>query len=131
MLGAERIVVSAAVVEQDGTFLMTRRLKGTHLEGMWEFPGGKCNPGESHHACLEREMREELDAEVRIGPEIFTIAHEYPERVVELHFFRCELTGEPRPLIGQEMRWVPLTELAELEFPPADQQLVDMLVNPS
>lgn len=106
---------------------MTRRLKGTHLEGVWEFPGGKCEPGESHHACLEREMREELDTGVRIGDEIFTIAHEYPDRVVELHFFRCQLTGEPRPLIGQQMRWVSRHELGELEFPPADQQLVDIL----
>jgi 8-oxo-dGTP diphosphatase len=123
----ERIVVTAAVVERNGTFLVTRRLKGTHLEGCWEFPGGKCEPGESHQACLEREMREELDTGVRVGEEIFTVAHDYPERTVELHFFKCELTAEPRPLIGQEMRWVERGNLRTLHFPPADDELIHRL----
>lgn len=126
---AERIVVAAAVVERDGAFLVTRRLKGTHLEGFWEFPGGKCEPGESHHACLEREMREELDTGVRVGGEIFTVLHEYPERTVELHFFGCELTADPRPLIGQDMRWVPRSELRALQFPPADAELLHRLID--
>jgi 8-oxo-dGTP diphosphatase len=124
-----RIVVAAAVVERDGAFLVTRRLQGTHLEGCWEFPGGKCEPGEPHAACLEREMREELDAGVRVGDEILATAHEYPERVVELHFFRCELTTEPRPLIGQEMRWVAREELPTLDFPPADAELIHRLTD--
>jgi 8-oxo-dGTP diphosphatase len=123
----ERLVVAAAVVEREGRFLVTRRLKGTHLEGTWEFPGGKCEPGESHVACLAREMREELGTGVRVGEEIFTITHEYSDRLVELHFFRCELTSEPQPLMGQAMRWVARHELALLEFPPADMQLVDTL----
>jgi 8-oxo-dGTP diphosphatase len=123
-----RLVVAAAVVERDGMFLVTRRLKGTHLEGCWEFPGGKCEPGESHAACLEREMREELDTGVRVGEEIFTIAHEYPERIVELHFFRCELAAEPRPLIGQEMRWIAREELRTLDFPPADREVIESLI---
>ncbi len=124
-----RIVVTAAVIERDGAFLLTRRLRGTHLEGAWEFPGGKCEPGESHQACLEREILEELDAGVRIGREIFSIAHPYPERVVELHFFACELRAEPRPMLAQEMRWVARAELALLEFPPADAELIRMLVD--
>jgi 8-oxo-dGTP diphosphatase len=123
----ERVVVTAAVVERDGTFLVTRRLMGTHLEGCWEFPGGKCEPGESHEACLAREMREELDTGVRVGEKIFTVAHDYPERTVELHFFRCELTADPRPLIGQEMRWVAREDLAALRFPPADDELIHRL----
>lgn len=122
-----RIVVTAAVIERDDAFLMTRRLAGTHLEGVWEFPGGKCEPDESHAACLEREIREELECSVSVGEEIFSVAHEYPERTVELHFFACGLIGEPRPLLGQEMKWVPRTRLAELEFPPADAELIRML----
>ena len=59
----------------------------------------------SRRAC-EREIVEELDTSVRVGAEIHHVAHEYPERIVELHFFRCELLGEPRPVLGQEMRWV-------------------------
>ena len=121
------IVVAAAVVEREGMFLLTRRLRGTHLEGVWEFPGGKCEPGETHQACLEREILEELDARVSIGREMFSIAHPYPERVVELHFFECELRGEPRPMIGQEMRWIPRAALSSLEFPPADAELIRIL----
>ena len=95
------IVVTAAVIERDGKLLITRRQQGVHLEGLWEFPGGKCDDGESLRACLERELREELDVGATIGPEIFTTTHAYPERSVELHFFECEISGTPRPLIGQ------------------------------
>jgi mutator protein MutT len=104
-----------------------RRLHGVHLEGCWEFPGGKCDDGESHTACIKREILEELGTRVRVGPEIFAVEHEYPERTVELHFFACELIGEPQPLLGQEMRWVRRDELASLEFPPADTALIDRL----
>jgi mutator protein MutT len=127
LVTVQHIVVTAAVIERDGTFLLTRRLRGTHLEGAWEFPGGKCEPGETRHACLEREIREELNAGLRIGREIFSITHPYPLRVVELHFFACDLLAEPRPMIGQEMRWVPRAELKSLEFPPADAELIRML----
>jgi mutator protein MutT len=121
------IVVTAAVVERDGGFLVTRRQKGTHLEGYWEFPGGKCDAGESLAACLARELVEALDVDARVGDEVFTTTHAYPERSVELHFFRCELYGEPRPQIGQEMRWVRRDELTTLEFPPADAELIEIL----
>jgi len=121
------IVVTAAVVERDGMFLVTRRQKGTHLEGYWEFPGGKCEPGETLVASLARELDEELAVDARVGDEVFTTSHAYPERRVELHFFRCELRGEPRPQLGQEMRWVSRAELATLAFPPADTELIDTL----
>jgi mutator protein MutT len=121
------IVVTAAVIEHDGRLLVTRRPKGVHLEGCWEFPGGKCDAGESLAACLARELREELDVEARVGEEVFTTAHAYADRRVELHFFRCELHGQPRPLLGQEMRWVPRHELAPLAFPPEDDELIHRL----
>jgi 8-oxo-dGTP diphosphatase len=121
------IVVTAAVIERDGTLLLTRRLRGTHLEGSWEFPGGKCEEGETHYQCLEREILEELGAKMRIGRQIFSVTHPYPDLVVELHFFDCELLGEPRPMIGQEMRWVRREELKSLEFPPADAELIRIL----
>jgi 8-oxo-dGTP diphosphatase len=121
------IVVAAAVIECDGRFLVTRRLQGTHLEGTWEFPGGKCDPGETLAGCLARELREELDVEARVGAEVFTTTHAYPERSVELHFFRCDLSGEPRPVLGQEMQWVRREDLATLAFPPADAELIRIL----
>jgi len=121
------IVVTAAVIDRDGRLLVTRRQKGVHLEGYWEFPGGKCDAGESLEACLARELREELDVEARVGEEVFATTHAYPDRRVELHFLRCELHGEPRPQLGQEMRWVGREELAALEFPPADAELIQLL----
>jgi len=121
------IVVTAAVVDRDGRFLVTRRQKGVHLEGYWEFPGGKCDAGESLDACLARELREELDVEARVGEEIFTTTHAYPDRRVELHFLQCELQGEPQPQLGQDMRWVGRDELATLDFPPADAELIRLL----
>jgi mutator protein MutT len=123
-----RIVVVAAVVERDGGFLLTLRPCGTHLEGHWEFPGGKCEPGETHAAALAREMREELDVDVRVGSLVHAVTHAYPERTVELHFYACELAGEPTPMIGQQMRWVPRADLATLPFPEADADLITRLV---
>ena len=122
------LVVCAAVVERDGRYLITRRQKGVHLEGYWEFPGGKCDPGETLAACLVRELREELDVGISVGVEMFTTTHEYPERRVELHFLRCTLTGEPRPQLGQQMAWAERTALANLPFPPADEELIQLLV---
>ena len=123
----ETVIVTAAVVEHDGCFLVTRRQAGVHLEGYWEFPGGKCDPDEPLAACLTREMREELAVDAAIGDELFTITHEYSERRVELHFFRCDLRGAPDPQVGQEMRWVRREELAAMTFPPADAELIAVL----
>ena len=123
------IVVTAAIVERDGRLLLTRRQKGVHLEGFWEFPGGKCEPHESLAGCLRRELAEELAVDATVGDEVFTITHEYPDRAVELHFFRCEIRGDPAPQVGQEMRWVARDELSVLEFPPADVELIRKLVS--
>jgi 8-oxo-dGTP diphosphatase len=122
------IVVTAAVIERDGRFLVTRRPRGSHLEGCWEFAGGKCDPGEALDTCLEREIAEELDARVRVGGEIYSVTHAYPERIVELHFFTCEIDGEPRAMLGQEMQWVERERLSDLEFPPADAELIAILM---
>ena len=73
---------------------------------MWEFPGGKCEAGETHAACLRREILEELGCDAEVGEKLLTVAHDYADRPVELHFFRCEMTGEPAPLLGQDIRWV-------------------------
>jgi 8-oxo-dGTP diphosphatase len=121
------IVVLAAVIERDDRFLLTRRLKGTHLAGTWEFPGGKCDEGETHEACLARELDEELAVRCEVGEEIFTVEHAYPERTVRLHFRRVTLLGDPAPQLGQEMRWVTRADLRSLDLPEADRGLVDLL----
>ena len=124
-----RIVVTAAVIERDGRYLITRRQRGVHFEGLWEFPGGKCEAGEPKRTCLSRELDEELGVRARIGGEIFSTVHEYADRAVELHFYHCDIEGEPTPKLGQEVRWVPARELATLEFLPADEELVSRLAS--
>jgi 8-oxo-dGTP diphosphatase len=122
------IVVVAAVIERDDAFLVTRRLEGTHLAGRWEFPGGKIASGETHAAALAREIREELDAEVEVGALLYETEFTYSDRSISLHFYRCTIRGNPRPLLGQQMRWVPRGELHALDFPPADADLIRLLV---
>jgi len=121
------IAVVAAVIEHDGRLLVTRRQDGVHLAGMWEFPGGKVAQGESHVAALRREMLEELDADVAVGDLVLESSHAYPDRTVTLFFYRCDLLGVPRPMIGQEMDWVRRDELTSLTFPPADDELIRIL----
>ena len=121
------IDVVAAVIEQQNEFLLTRRQAGVHLAGLWEFPGGKIDPGESHAAALRRELREELDVDVEPHELMFTTTHEYEERRVVLYFYRCSLRGVPRPVLGQEMRWVAREELRWLGFPAADEELITRL----
>ena len=125
---ARPIVVLAAVVERDGRFLVTRRLDHEHLPGLWEFPGGKCEAGEAHEACLARELMEELGVRATIGDEIIVIEHAYPDRTVRLHFRRADIAGEPQALLGQQMQWVARDALETLEFPAADRALIDRLI---
>jgi 8-oxo-dGTP diphosphatase len=128
-LGDEPIVVVAAVIERAGRVLVSRRLEGTHLAGRWEFPGGKCEPGESHEACLARELEEELGVtRATVGEEIGSAEHAYPERVVRLHFRRCTIDEEPRGALGQTLRWVTRAELGTLDLPDADRVFVKWLV---
>jgi mutator protein MutT len=121
------VTVVAAVIERDGCFLLTRRQRGVHLEGLWEFPGGKVDPGESHEAALKRELREELDADVEPRELVLATTHRYTDRTIALFFYRCVLMAEPRPLLGQDMRWVARTQLPSLDVPPADVELIRRL----
>ena len=121
------IVVTAAVIRQGERYLVTRRQGGVHLAGYWEFPGGKCVEPESLRDCMKREIFEELDVEARVGREILATTHAYDDRQVELHFFECEIAGQPAPQQGQQMRWVSTAELGQLPFPPADNELIRLL----
>jgi mutator protein MutT len=121
-------VVTAAVIEEGGRFLVTRRQDGVHLAGYWEFPGGKCHPGEGLARCLARELREELDVDVEVGDELLSTTHDYPDRRVELHFLACVLLSNPSPQQGQDIRWVARRDLTSLEFPAADTELIRRLI---
>ena len=122
-----RVIVVAAVIEREDRFLVTRRQHGVHLAGFWEFPGGKVAEDESHAEALCREIHEELDVNIVVGDLVLETSHEYPDRVVTLYFYRCDLVGTPRPMIGQEMTWVAGDELPSLSFPPADDELIRRL----
>ena len=124
------VVVVAAVIERDDAFLLTLRPAGTHLSGHWEFPGGKVHESETHVEALRREIFEELDAVAQVGGVVHEVTHAYPEKTVQLFFYRCELAGEPKPMMGQQMRWVPRAELASLPFPDADRDLIAHLIGP-
>jgi len=122
------IEVAAGLVFRDGQLLITQRPAGGHLAGLWEFPGGKREPGESFEQCLRRELKEELGIEVEIHEEVEAITHRYPDKTVHLRFFRCSWTrAEPQALGCPAFRWVGVDELAAYEFPPADARLLTRL----
>lgn len=122
------IEVAAAIIQENGRYLVTKRKAGTHLGGLWEFPGGKREPGESLEQCLERELHEELDIEITQPRLRHVIQHAYPEKTVELHFFECRISkGQPLPLGCAEIRWVTAAELETLDTPPADRDLIRWL----
>jgi 8-oxo-dGTP diphosphatase len=125
------VIVVAAVIEESGAFLVTCRQAGVHLAGLWEFPGGKVDPSETHEQGLRRELIEELGVDATVQALEFHTTHAYPERTIELYFYRCVLRGTPQPLLGQEMRWVPRAELRTLGFPPADEELIRRLMAPA
>ena len=119
------IVVAAAVIIRDGRVLLTRRAEGQHLEGMWEFPGGKLEPGESPEAALVRECREECGIEVEVDEILDVTHHRYPDKEVLLLFYRCALgSGEVRNLQVADHAWVAPHELDRYPLPPADERIV-------
>src|ERR1041384_7980930 len=91
------IPVAAALIFHNGKLLITQRRPDDHLPNLWEFPGGKVEPGETFKHCLAREIREELGIEIKVGQLVEDLTHSYPDKTVRLCFFNCELLlGEPR-----------------------------------
>ncbi len=123
------VQVAAGLIVRDGRYLIARRKPDVHLGGLWEFPGGKREAEESLEDCLRRELREELGIEVTQPVFYRVLRHEYPEKSVELHFFRCSVrAGEARALDCEELRWVAPEELSRFEFPAADRSLLEELM---
>jgi mutator protein MutT len=122
--------VSAALIFHRGKLLITRRHARAHLGGLWEFPGGKREPGETFKQCLVREIHEELGVTIAVGRLFESITHPYPEKTVHLKFFVCRLlAGKPQPLGCKALKWVGKSELADHEFPAADARLLKKLQN--
>ena len=123
-----RVNVVAAIIRQAGQILITRRFDNVHLPGIWEFPGGKVEAGETLEVALQREILEELGIKIRVDEEFFRIDHDYPTKSIRLHFFNCAiLEGEPQPLDVADLRWVAPEQLDDFQFPPADAELIAKL----
>lgn len=122
------VEVAAGLVYREGRYLIAKRKTDVHLAGFWEFPGGKREPGETFEDCLGRELFEELN--IRIGTPVpfQVVRYQYPEKIVELHFFRCGIeSGQATAVDCAEIRWVWPHELEDFEFPPADRPILEAL----
>jgi A/G-specific adenine glycosylase len=116
--------VTAAVIRRNGKVLLAQRPQNGLLGGLWEFPGGKQEPGESLAECLAREIREELGAEVEVRETIGEFRHAYTHFKITLHAFECRLLdGEPRPVEAQDVRWVELSGLGDFPMGKVDRQI--------
>jgi 8-oxo-dGTP diphosphatase len=117
------VVVVAAVLVECGRVLVTKRPEGSHLAGMWEFPGGKVEPDEDPRAALQRELREELGIESTVGDVLEVTFHRYPNKTILLLFFHTSLQATsppPRTLDVAAFAWRSADELIDDDFPPAD-----------
>jgi 8-oxo-dGTP diphosphatase len=127
-----QLVAAAALVDADGRVLISQRPQGKSLAGLWEFPGGKVDPGETPEYALMRELREELGVETR--PCCFAAAgfssHGYDDFHLLMPLFICRVwRGIPQSLEGQGLAWVMPNRLYDYEMPPADIPLIPILID--
>jgi len=124
------LVVAVALVDTDRRVLLAQRPEGKKLAGLWEFPGGKVDPGERPEQSLIRELREELGIEVKeacLAPLTFA-SHAYEDFHLLMPLYVCRRwEGIPRPLEGQKLAWVRVNEMRAYPMPPADEPLIPML----
>lgn len=128
----KRIDVAAAVIRQNGKTLLCSRPKNSDLADFMEFPGGKCEPGETPQQCIIREIREELGVKVIPYDCIHVLEHVYPEKFVRVFFIRCFITADsppPAPLDNQEIKWVPTSDIHKENLLPADLPLAKLLAD--
>jgi len=126
---SERIVrVVAAVIESGGRYLITQRRTTAVLPNLWEFPGGKVEPGEGDEDALRREIRERLDADVRVRQMISFVRHPYERYTVDLHLYQCELLSGVRAAAVQDFRWIRSDQFEDYEFTPADEASMTKLL---
>lgn len=119
------IVVAAAVIRHEGRVLLTRRIEGSHLAGMWEFPGGKVEEGEDPEATVVRECREECGIETAVDDILDVTFHSYPKKDVLLLFYSCRLvSGEVRHVGVADHVWALPKEIRSYPLPPPDERVV-------
>jgi A/G-specific adenine glycosylase len=123
-------IVTAGIIQREEKVLVARRPTNGLLGGLWEFPGGKVQEGESLPACLQRELSEELGVDVEVGDPAGVYRHAYTHFQVTLHAFYCRLTrGEPRPLASPEIRWLDPLDLVALPMGKIDRQIAQLLIS--
>jgi mutator protein MutT len=123
-----RKVIGAAIIWRDEKILIDRRKPGGAMGGLWEFPGGKVEPGETISDCILREIREELGITIAVGEPLITIEHTYDIFVVVLHVHHCQhVEGEPQTIECDEIRYVTVDELDQYEFPAANVEIINAL----
>lgn len=123
-----KIIGVAVIWNEKAQILIDRRRQGGLMGGLWEFPGGKVEPGESVEECIKREISEELGIEIEVGQHLMTIDHTYTHLRVTLAVHNCEyLAGVPQPIECEEIRWVSLNELEEFTFPEANTEIIAAL----
>jgi mutator protein MutT len=125
----KRIDVAIAVVSRQDQVLICKRTQAGHLGGFWEFPGGKVEAGDSIEQCVARDLQEELAIEADVLAAFRVIEHDYPDRLVRLHPFLCaHRRGEPQPIGCEQARWVGFSELGSFTFPPANDELIGLVI---
>ena len=118
----------AVITDEQGNILIDRRKQEGLLGGLWEFPGGKIEAGETMEECVSREIKEELGIEIEVGSKLITIDHAYTHFKVTLNVFNCKhLSGEPQPIECDEVKWVTLDEISDYPFPKANTQIIEAL----
>ena len=124
----KRIRVVGAVLVHDGRVFAAKRGPGKSMAGYWEFPGGKVEADETPEEALARELREELKVDVTVGEFIVTATHEAGTAVIELSTYLCTIIeGVPVLTEHEEFRWLPVSELSDVEWAPADIPTVELL----
>ncbi|NET58399.1 MAG: 8-oxo-dGTP diphosphatase MutT [Symploca sp. SIO2E6] len=118
----------AVIQDGQGQILIDRRPNHGLMAGLWEFPGGKVEQGETVIECIKREIQEELGIEIEVGKHLITIDHTYSQFRVTLTVHYCRhLRGVPQPLECQEIRWVSLAEIDQFSFPEANAEIITAL----
>jgi 8-oxo-dGTP diphosphatase len=124
----EITVVAAVIRDEEDRVLLTQRPEGSHMGGLWEFPGGKIDEGESPSAALIRELDEELGVGIEVRRPLTFAVHEEPGLRILLLFFDARIaSGEPHGHEGQALEWVDVAELPSFPTPPADAELIRLL----
>ena len=120
----------AVIWNQERKILIDKRRQGGLLGGLWEFPGGKLEAGETLEACIKREIMEELGIVIEVEDHLITIDHTYAHFRVTLNVYNCRHTsGEPQLIECDEIRWVTLDEIDQFPFPKANEQIIAALRN--